>query len=868
MKFDINRLTEHQKETLKKKREDIPALYNDLSQSSSQNSQNLQEWFDMKAKHINELDKANNKKNDFIIQKPINSDANKENKITVLQSELNLMDKIINNNNSSRLDGNVEDNIVDTKQKKDSTKEAERKDSDSHDENISKQIDLSSPLFAGFTLEKDEDTNVAHSTVSVAKRLNFESKEEFPEDKTHERQSSPSMFDSAKRRHRNDKIDSTRPNLTLKSDKADESQKDSSIANIAQKTSKIKNNLAKPSTSGSGEPRDDIDIKENSNENKKGIKRKYMSDTESDGVLQQRRKRKMISFSKDVNDDKDKSRDSDNMSLDTMDMDGLSQRMRNEMSRLKIDMVFDCSAVNRRRAKQSDEGDKETALKKTWILDEKHFKFKFLESRSAEVYKRSVQTTGKNTKDTKDGKEGNDTNQGVFKRRSRRSTKQESDKNDSDLIKEAKKSNDTVDKVLPLKNLADTDMTCVIPTTSQAVTDVTQDVTNKIQHEKLEDDTKSISNKNEESVFSKGFESTEASQDEIDVVESSQIPNVGIKLDKKYGEKQCFIKINKITNVHPAKICDEIVEKNYVPESIPVDCGDNDVPDTCEQPNEANIYNNKDTSDIENKDSASKDVIQETDNSNMKVPVAEGQKAVDSSPSIKPTNVISFSSPKSSGKVYSKLKSFTAHGRAAHMLGLVTKQSRIEVDSPTVEDDSSIKKSRIRDVETEMSTNKKVSMIKEIDKIGGPSGSRQEKIFNNMRSSDYCTSPSTHMFTNLKNDGEKLSSKIDKSTSDSVSIDSSVDKENEENTSFLCEKNDLPILEWSSANPPSLTASPSASILKRQRSTVSEPDPDSITPNKVIYSFPIRYFRSLIFTILLYMLYVKNINNFHITINS
>ncbi|EFN87937.1 Telomere-associated protein RIF1 [Harpegnathos saltator] len=822
LKFDINRLTEHQKETLKKKREDIPALYNDLSQSSSQNSQNLQEWFDMKAKHINESDKSSNKKSDFV-QKPINSDANKENKIIVMQSELNLMDKMINNNNSNKLDGNVGDNIVDTKQKKDSVKEAEKKDSGSHDENTSKETKMTSSSFAGFNVIDDDDTNVAHSTISVAKKLNFESKEEFPADKMHERQSSPSMFDSAKRRYRNDKIDMTRSNSSLKSDETDERQKDSSITNIVQKT--LKNNKEKPSTSISQKPRDDSDITEDSN--KKGIKRKYVSDTESDGGTQFRRKRKMIKYSKDINDDdKDKSRDSDSTSLDTADMDGLTQRMKNEMSRLKIDMVFDCPAVNRRRLKHLDEGDKETALKRTWAPDEKGLKLKFLEAKSAEASKKVLKTTEKNIKDTKDGKEGNDTSQGVVKKRGRRSIRQDPDKNDSDVTKETKNSND-IDKVSPSKNSADIDTTCVVLTSQ-----VEQDISGRIEDERLDkNDSKSISNKNKES--SMVPETKELSQDEVeDVVESSQSPNVDIKLSKKCGEKQCFIKINKITNIHAVKASDVIVEKNYVPDSIPVDSGDNNVPDPCEQLSEVDIDNNKEINDVENKDDTCEDAIQETDNSNTKILVVEGQKTTDSSLSIKPTGTTSFSSPKGSSKVFSKLKSFTAHGRAAHMLGLVTKQSRIEAGSSIIEDDSSVKKSRTKDVESETLASKKVSTVKETDKIGGPSGSRQEKIFNNMRSNDYCVSSSTYMFTNLKNDGEKLSSKMDKNTSDSVSTNSSVDKSNEENTSLLCEKDDLPILEWSSANPPSLTASPSASILKRYRSTVSEQDSDQITPNK------------------------------------
>ena len=109
LKFDVNRLTEHQKETLKKKREDIPALYNDLSQSSSQNSQNLQEWFDMKTKSINELDEANNKKSDITTHEPI------DNGLTIDECEIKtkFSPGIIDHIYSKRLDENVEENIMD-----------------------------------------------------------------------------------------------------------------------------------------------------------------------------------------------------------------------------------------------------------------------------------------------------------------------------------------------------------------------------------------------------------------------------------------------------------------------------------------------------------------------------------------------------------------------------------------------------------------------------------------------------------------------------------------------------------------------------------------------------------------------------------
>lgn len=44
--YDVNRLTEHQKEKLKHRGSDIPALFNDQSQSGSQDSNHLQHWFE------------------------------------------------------------------------------------------------------------------------------------------------------------------------------------------------------------------------------------------------------------------------------------------------------------------------------------------------------------------------------------------------------------------------------------------------------------------------------------------------------------------------------------------------------------------------------------------------------------------------------------------------------------------------------------------------------------------------------------------------------------------------------------------------------------------------------------------------------
>ncbi|XP_026828469.1 telomere-associated protein RIF1 isoform X2 [Ooceraea biroi] len=817
LKFDVNRLTEHQKETLKKKREDIPALYNDLSQSSSQNSQNLQQWFDIKTKHINESEKVSSKKNDSsVTQKPVDNEANKENKIAIKQTAFSdVVDhKIVDHMYCSKLD----ENTAGIKQDDNLTDEVEKENSDDKQEDdVPKDTNLT-PHTMSLNEQNDaphenEDTNI-ENPASVVKKLNFESREEFPEDRTHEQQLSPSMLDNVKRRHRNSSSKLSSPS---KSDKTVEGQTEPITTN-AQRTLRVKATQGKSDTSDKRKPNDDTDFKEGSSENKKSMKRKYMSDIESDQVMQ-RRKRKLISSNKNLNDDDGETSRGSNVFSD-IDMDSISQRTRNEISRLKIDMVFDCHSVNRRRAKHSDENEKEAsvhALRKHGTPDTKSVKLKSADVKSAEGSKRFSKTTEKSTKDARDV---DDADQGTFKRRSssRKNMKPEFD--NADVNKEARKFSNFTDKASELKNSADAET--IHPTSVQAVQDA---AVTKVQVDEKDKVDKDDFKYNSSAESSELTEPSKQSQDEVgDVVESSQTSTIGLKLDKKCGEKQCFIKINKMTNVHATKVSDTVVEKHNVPESTPMDYGDNDVPDPCDR-----AKNNAEMDEMEeNKDNANKTSVQETDNSDIKVVIPpDNQKMIDNSSSMKSVGIINFTSPKSSTKM-SKSKPFT--GRAAHMLGLVTKQSRIDDDSPIIEDELPAKKLKTKDAESETSTSKKISMVKEIDKIGGPSGSRQEKMFSNMRSADYCAS-SSHAFTTLKNDGEKLSFKSDKSMSDHLSMEASTDKENERSVSPLRERDHLPILEWSSANPPSLTASPSASILKRCRSNMSEPDSDS-TPNK------------------------------------
>lgn len=815
MKFDVNRLTEHQKETLKKKREDIPALYNDLSQSSSQNSQNLQEWFDIKAKHINELDKPNNKKNSAVTEKPIDNDANKENKDTVMRPELIIIDKAVNSNNGSKSDGDTEENI-DTNRDENSNKESNRENFNEKNENndTSKQSNLdihltsSSKQNVAIGMNDEADTG---KPISVAKKLNFESREEFPENKTPKQQSSPSTMEN-KRRHDN----ITKSNSSLRSDDTVENQQISSTTNNVQKTLRRKVVLEKSCTDSKQKIDDDNNVGKNCIENKKDIKHKYVPELESEAVP--RRKRKLNMFSTTSNDeDSDNSRDIINPisigKISRPNIKILNQRMRKEISRLKIDMVFDSPTVNRRRSKHADENDKETVLKKNAVSDNKNLRLRGMYTKHIEGLKRSPHQIEKDIKDIND--------QSAFKRRSRRNIRSEFEKDNSDIIWEIKKTNDNTKEVPELKISmdADTSEPEIILISEQTVQNI-HEVQNKEPDK--DDDSTCNTNKNMESL--ENTKTDIQNQNEVeDVVESSQTSNIGLKSDKKCNDKRCFIKINKIA-VNAVKPTDE---EDYVPESSTVDHDDNNIADLCENSDKVTSNDHTFASD-EDKNDTNKNSIQEINNFNTNTTVLVGQKTVDNLSSLKIAKV-------SSPKIFSKTKSFIPHGRAAHMLGLVTKQSQIEDDNTTIvfENESLPKKLKTKDINNEMVTSNKKSMLKELDKIGGPSGSRQEKIFNNMRSTerDYSISPSTKMFSNLKNDGEKLLCKKSKNTLDCSTMEDTVNKENNGNMSPLREKGDLPILEWSSANPPSLSASPSASILKRHRTL--ELDPDWITPSKV-----------------------------------
>jgi hypothetical protein len=165
------------------------------------------------------------------------------------------------------------------------------------------------------------------------------------------------------------------------------------------------------------------------------------------------------------------------------------------------------------------------------------------------------------------------------------------------------------------------------------------------------------------------------------------------------------------------------------------------------------------------------------------------------------------------------------------MLGLVTKQSIAE----KLAADPCKMETALNEEVTIIPVPKRDKIQKDCERVSSPStgGLRQEKMFNNMNSSlrqEMCSSPSITMFCNLRNDGERISLRMDKQEYDQDVAEK--DKETSQNGTSGDEspnsksRRELPLLEWSNANPPSLTASPSASILKRM------PDISIETPSR------------------------------------
>ncbi|XP_060828353.1 telomere-associated protein RIF1-like isoform X2 [Bombus pascuorum] len=864
LKFDVNRLTEHQKESLKRRKEDIAALYNDFSQSSSQDSQNLQEWFDKKSKGLGEAEKDHNKKDNISIRNILDDDANKENKIEM--KELEAVSKSTAESDTKSTD-NVEQNIPSESVQK-------AKDNAYSNENL--------------LIEEDQmitvKTAYGNADPKTSADLDDNTQEKSLENKD-DKSLFPSIIDSSKRRNRNVTLKLATPS---KLEEIVYNQPGQSNTNkILRSTLKTKLIQDKSEIINKQKASENVENKL-TKEEKRGIKRKSISDSESETTnARQRRKVLITETASDSNRCKSVENDNAVMSIIAIDEANLSQRTRNEISRLRINMVFDSplsrsrrskycddkkqpeenkganigkrEAKNRSRSRKSDKIEVKKGEDTRKILQNK--KSGLEEQRKVEENtKEETAETEVNSKSIPNNKcdllnterviEINDTVQNIKFTEGRSHTQNDMEdviedsqalsksdksklskirielnkiedtktilqnkKNSLEGEKEVgeKKQEENVQTEITSKNISDDkcDLLCTKKSTENNV----EVVNNNKSHSKtqiLNQDLKSIEGKNQ------------TQDDAEDIVESSQETS---ELLKKCTEKQCFIKINKMDDISPlVKCCDVTAEDEEVGKIVSIDC-DND---NIEVPKD-NVKEFEETNEISiSGPKISTSIIENNLCDNEKDSVSEVQKVNDSK------SLLEFSSPKSNIKRQTKLKIYSTQGRAAHMLGLVTKQARMEAEDYVIilDEEHTVKRVKSKDTDNDMLLGKKeqATMLKEVDKITATCSSRQEKIFNNMRSTDYCSSPPIKLFSNLKNDGEKVFTKADKSVDCiSAQTDAQTDKIGEET---MLQADELPILEWSSANPPSLTASPSASILKRQRQYIPEPDPESVTPSK------------------------------------
>ncbi|XP_076656705.1 uncharacterized protein LOC143361301 [Halictus rubicundus] len=821
LKFDVSRLTDHQKESLKRKRDDIPALYNDLSQSSSQDTQNLQEWFDRKNEVLA-------KKDNISMKNAINDEANKENKLKMIESEI--IDKTTIQNDGMSVE-HVGQNMKDV-------------------------------------LEKNENLSV---TVTVAERC--ENSAEGDTNKGSDQRLSPSILDSGKRRNRHSTIMTPSISQTVEETNSQPEQSDTTMVRERKLRTKGIHNKSKIGN----KHRLSSDSKSKFLETeRRGIKRKATSDSDSESTTQRRRtKIKTMAVNYDTPTDSDSSKTTEVDNIEAIIEDGsLSQRTKNEISRLRINMVFDSPLSNSRRSKGHEDSVKEVTGKKQ-SPDNKTSKLKAGDIKTGDSLKKnqksndkelnkaqyvrkggrlikSKSNTDKNNElaksednDAKITVENKGGERGVEKKLEEEEAEEDESKEEECKEENTEKENKQGENK-EKKNKEDIkegeekeEETVQIDMSKTAVEDIESEVpdansivnTPKIVEPKDDESNTEVESRNVavgESVVrtedSKLVEhQTQTEDDTEDIIENSQDVS---ELQKKCTEKQCFIKINKIGEAWQSpKLQGTPGEDEEMGNTVASTCDDdnNEVPKGNVKGSEVSVEVDSDKPKIS---------TPTADNNlcdNGKYVIVEVQKANEGS-SVK--SIVGFSSPKSLTKRQLKFKAYSAQGRAAHMLGLVTKQAKMESETYTVtiDDEAATKKLKIKDTESETGKKEKNPTLKEPDKVTATCSSRQEKIFNNMRSSDYCPSPSMKLFSNLKNDGEKIFSKVDKSV-DSVSIQTDVQVE-KVNEGTSTETEELPILEWSSANPPSLTASPSVSILKRQRQSIPEPDPECTTPNK------------------------------------
>ncbi|XP_046597042.1 telomere-associated protein RIF1 isoform X1 [Neodiprion lecontei] len=811
-KFDANRLTEHQKESLLRRREDIPALYNDLSQSYSQDTQKIQEWFDKEKSKIANQDttcKLNSTNALGAGDKNTNiGEANKENKLDPGQTVVTETSETSSKVQTKEVEGEKIKNGENIK----------ITENPSTCERISPTIESS----------KDVETNLL-----IAKKLNFESLTEFPKEASSEKKSieTPSTLQN--------------PN-----------------------TSEEKSKHVKEAT-------------------KRGVKRKTTgSDSDSEGniCISRKLRKSILPIVSDTQSDSDSIQSTES----EKDKKPLSKRTKTEMSRLRINMVFGndqfLNHPGRRRSKVNyeDEGEAKTD-----------------ECESCETSKTTRNSKTIRAKGTVKEIKSDPGSQSSQKRKLRNSKSSALDEMSTEKKTVEKKTmeKNTVEKKTMEKNIVEKktvekksekklekklvdspsseDSTNPVShenTTKKNLSDKSESKdSNEIQELAKEPDLNITENESQESA------SQNLTSDSEEIVESSQASSTSgsSMLDKKYSNKQCFIRINKMQSLQPGQTIELDVgnEKTKIikgpePDSPFKVCTSEttevSLREVCSSVSENNIDAEKMEEEKEEKENTALQNIKEIDDTTttpeiivLTEPVVTAE-AKTTSPELRPSlatdvslspirlpsSLLSSCSPKTCQKRYSKLRTVTPQGRTAHMLGLVTKQALAETKSSvSLDEDLASSSKKVKENEEEPAAGKKdrFFVLKEPERLGSPSGSRQEKIFNKMRTTpdkDALSQTMTNHFGNLRNDGEKSSLvkiiDMEHTSTDGTLIDrtgdSNREKTDEENNASLAQDREaLPILEWSSANPPSLTASPSASILKRQRQLQIENDAESPT---------------------------------------
>ncbi|XP_034952026.1 telomere-associated protein RIF1 [Chelonus insularis] len=725
IKVNVNLLTEHQKECFKQHKDDIPAMYNDLSQSGSCNTQELENWF--KDKGTNLETKVTS----------VDNDANKENKNDITTdlsgdkiSYMNYLPKMTCSN-ADKVNNDTQ--VIDEK----------------HDE--------INPEGGDSDIDKNNENNQVPE--NVAKKLNFESREEFPDDNDPTNNNQHQVKGITRRSGRR-----TSNTFTESHRKSEELQ----LPRVRTRSSKLNDKIS-------------TELDAVTTNNTKGIKRKT-ADEDSDRELTAKRRRHTI-IPVDSNENQMQLAKIGNQddTVNLPDDPNLPKRTKKEISRLKIDMVFDSKMTSKLRSKPSDDYVYDTTTKR----------------HSTENKSRQ-----KNIKVDKHELLNEPNHELLNKRRRRDSKSNQQSKNES--IEHSKS------ETVILKNNED----------GKEFTDSEKD-SDKSFLEKDDSNEKSINNhiENGMKISSSPTEiSTIVTTDkqqmtlEDEVIESSQESSL-IENSLKKNDKKLIITNDK-SDISPLPSARKDLQHSPLLTTS-----------STKSSSSENIKTHQ------SKELPSEEVL-------ISKSLEPKMYILKSKENNKKNIIIPYLSPKEKSKL--KFKNYSSNGRAAHMLNLVTKQvigekSKLgklsgEAEEEKNEQETTKEMNFDKEIDTLGMKKETLGLFKDSERMSSPIGHRQEKIFNNMKAGN-CSSPPPKLFCNLKNDGEKISPKMEKSAKKINKLYDHDYTEMKEDSSISFEK-ELPILEWSSANPPSLTASPSSSILKKQRQALLDPDIDTTPTHK------------------------------------